>query len=132
MPTTIYVDQKRLRQILINLLSNAVKFTQQGSITFNVELVTDDPLPMPYYPIRFQVEDIGIGIAEENLQKILLPFEQLSHWRNKSAGAGLGLSLTKQLVDMMGGQLHIESTIDKGSRFEIILNLPQVGIEIIE
>jgi len=132
LPTTIYVDQKRLRQILINLLSNAVKFTQQGSITFNVELVTDDPLPMPYYPIRFQVEDTGIGIAEENLQKILLPFEQLSHWRNKSAGAGLGLSLTKQLVDMMGGQLHIESTIDKGSRFEIILNLPQVGIEIIE
>ncbi|EDN65747.1 signal transduction histidine kinase [Beggiatoa sp. PS] len=132
LPTTIYIDKKRLRQILINLLSNAVKFTQQGSITFKVELLANDRLPMPHYLIRFQVEDTGIGIADENLKKILLPFEQVSDWKNKSAGAGLGLFLTKQLVNMMGGKLHIESTVDKGSLFEIILNLPQADTEIIE
>jgi predicted ATPase/signal transduction histidine kinase/serine/threonine protein kinase len=132
LPTSIYVDQKRLRQILINLLSNAVKFTQQGRITFQVELLTDEPLPRSHYPIRFQLEDTGIGIAEEHINKILLPFEQVSDWKNKSEGAGLGLFLTKQLVDMMGGKLHIESTEGQGSRFEIILNLPNANIQILE
>jgi signal transduction histidine kinase len=154
LPTSIYADQKRLRQILANLLSNAVKFTQQGSITFKVELLESKErktekkaspqeeqqieenvakeqlskshlsLPVTHYSIRFQVEDTGIGIAPENFAKILLPFEQMSHWKNKSPGAGLGLSLTNQLVEMMGSKLHIESSLDQGSVFWFILKLP--------
>ncbi|OQW95402.1 MAG: hypothetical protein BWK79_02585 [Beggiatoa sp. IS2] len=116
LPVGVYVDEKRLRQILIHLLSNAVKFTQQGGIIFTVDLCGDK--------IRFQVKDTGVGIAPENLDKIFSPFEKLGNWRNKSTGPGLGLSLTKRLVEIMAGELKIDSVLGQGSTFSVILELP--------
>jgi hypothetical protein len=120
----IWADAKRLRQILIHLLSNAVKFTQQGHIKFQVQSETIME-KRSCYRLRFQVEDTGIGIVPEHLDRIFLPFEQVSDWKHKSEGAGVGLSLTKQLVSLMGGQVQIESQLGKGSKFVVILDFPE-------
>ncbi|MDM8557205.1 AAA family ATPase [Candidatus Parabeggiatoa sp. HSG14] len=134
-PETIIADEKRLRQILIHLLSNAVKFTHQGSIFFKVTSDTSNinkelsKFNLQKIVVHFQVTDTGIGIAKENLAKIFSPFEQVSHWTNKSEGAGLGLSLTKTLVEMMGGKLYVESTLGKGSTFKFTLELEGRGIK---
>lgn len=115
LPLGISSDEKRLRQVLTHLLSNAVKFTQTGEVTMSVMLNEDK--------IRFQVEDTGIGIAPENLEKIFLPFEQVSEWQHKSEGAGLGLSLAKRLVEALEGELQVNSQLGKGSCFWIDLAL---------
>ncbi len=121
LPIVLYGDQKRLRQILVNLLSNAVKFTSQGGIWFKVGYVASE--------LTIVVEDTGIGIASDNLEKIFSPFEQLTDWRNKSAGTGLGLSLARSLLALMNGQLQIESQLGKGSRFSVTVPLPTVSSE---
>lgn len=116
LPTEIDADEKRVRQIIFNLLSNAVKFTPRGKIQFQVDYVDDT--------LKFQVKDTGLGIAPENLDKIFLPFEFLTDWRNKSEGAGLGLTLTQKWVTIMGGELTVDSTLGKGSVFTVILKVP--------
>ncbi|KAB8334525.1 AAA family ATPase [Scytonema tolypothrichoides VB-61278] len=118
LPRLIRADEKRLRQILINLLSNAVKFTEKGSITFTVGYQEDK--------LRFQVEDTGIGIASEQLEEIFLPFQQVGEESRKTEGTGLGLAISRQLVQMMGGELKVKSTLGKGSVFWFDLNLPEV------
>ena len=132
LPTFICADEKRLRQILINLLSNAIKFTERGGITFRVksEKVTEntplsDQNESSQLRFYFQVEDTGIGIAQENLEKIFLPFEQTIDWTNKPEGTGLGLSITQELVEIMEGQLHVESRLGQGSLFWLELVLPE-------
>lgn len=119
LPTGIYADEKRLRQVLINLLGNAVKFTQQGEVR----------LKMAYHEPKmlFQVEDTGPGIAQEDLEKIFLPFQQVGEQYQQVDGTGLGLPITKKLVEMMGGKLQVKSTFGKGSTFWIELNLPVVS-----
>ncbi|MDM8561702.1 ATP-binding protein [Candidatus Parabeggiatoa sp. HSG14] len=119
LPTGIYADEKRLRQILINLLSNAIKFTEQGEVSFKV---SDDN-----NKIHFSVTDTGIGIAEEEIKTIFLPFQQAGDSNYKAQGTGLGLFITKKLVDMMGGEIHIESTLGQGSTFWMMLDLPTVS-----
>ncbi len=111
LPLGISSDEKRLRQILTHLLSNAVKFTQQGEITFTVMSHQNK--------ICFQIADTGCGIIPENLGKIFLPFEQISDWKHKSEGAGLGLSLVKKLVEALDGEIQVESQIDQGSCFKV-------------
>jgi signal transduction histidine kinase len=123
LPGGIVADEKRLRQILLHLLSNAVKFTHRhGHITFQVQ---SEPLPdLPgWYHFHFIITDTGCGIAASDLERIFVPFEQVSDWRQKSAGAGLGLSLTKQLVELMGGQLEVSSQVGQGSIFTVHLAL---------
>ncbi len=130
LPTFICADEKRLRQILINLLSNAIKFTERGGITFRVKCekvkenneLSEHTSQLRFY---FQVEDTGIGIAQENLEKIFLPFEQTIDWTNKPEGTGLGLSITQELVEIMGGQLHVESRLGQGSLFGLELVFPE-------
>jgi PAS domain S-box-containing protein len=119
LPVGIRADEKRLRQILINLLGNAVKFTQHGGVT----------LKMGYHNgnIRFQVEDTGVGIAAADLEKIFEPFQQVGDQKYQAEGTGLGLPITKKLVEMMGGELHVESTLGKGSAFWMALELPEVS-----
>jgi len=117
LPLGIRSDEKRLRQILINLLGNAVKFTEQGGI--NLKIGLDEG------KIRFQVEDTGPGIAAEDLEKIFLPFHQVGDQRHTVEGTGLGLSITKKLVEMMGGELHVESVLGRGSKFWISLKLEE-------
>ncbi|MDM8559615.1 response regulator [Candidatus Parabeggiatoa sp. HSG14] len=138
LPSIIYADEKRLRQILINLLSNAVKFTKIGGVTLKIGLQkrqdSNSRLHLNTKPcssgschsILFQVEDTGIGIAAEELDKIFLPFQQQQIGDLKYCkveGLGLGLSITKKLVETMGGTLHVESTLGQSSLFWTVLDL---------
>ncbi|BAY27323.1 ATP-binding region ATPase domain protein [Calothrix sp. NIES-2100] len=118
-PKIVRADEKRLRQVLINLLSNAVKFTEKGSVKFQVGYHGEK--------LRFQVEDTGIGIAEEQLEEIFLPFKQVGEDSRKTEGTGLGLAISRQLVQMMGGELKVKSTLGKGSVFWLDLDLAEVG-----
>ena len=126
LPNGIYADEKRLRQILLNLLSNAVKFTDRGEVKLTVELV-DAKIAEPnaeqlfssvnYQTFRFVVQDTGIGIDSEQLARIFKPFEQLGDSQRQAAGTGLGLNITKQLIEMMGGKLEVTSQLNQGSTF---------------
>jgi PAS domain S-box-containing protein len=118
LPIAVHVDETRLRQVLINLLGNAIKFTDHGQVTFKVTPYGDK--------IRFQVEDTGQGIAPDELETIFQPFQQVGHQKYKSEGTGLGLPISKKLVDMMGGILQVKSTLGKGSWFWFDLALPEV------
>lgn len=121
LPMMIHADEKRLRQILINLLSNAIKFTTQGGVYLKVGLSHQSP-----GKVCFQVEDTGVGMAPEQLEQIFLPFQQVGDPHLQAEGTGLGLSIAKKLVEMMGGQLQVESGLGKGSIFWTQLNLPEV------
>jgi signal transduction histidine kinase/FixJ family two-component response regulator len=121
LPKFIRADEKRLRQVLINLLSNAVKFTEKGSITFKVGYQEGK--------LRFEVEDTGIGIASDQLEEIFLPFQQVGEESRKTEGTGLGLAISRQLVQMMGGELKVNSTLGKGSVFWLDLDLPEASQE---
>ncbi|MEH1959655.1 MAG: ATP-binding protein [Nostoc sp.] len=119
LPTGVHVDAKRLRQVLLNLLGNAIKFTDEGKVTFKVEVI--DQLPADgetvKYRIRLSVEDTGIGITPAELGKIFLPFEQVGEKKRQTEGTGLGLAITRQLVQMMGSDIHLKSQIGQGSTF---------------
>ncbi len=129
LPVGISADEKRLRQVLINLLSNAVKFTDRGGITFKIksERLHDDQKDSSagLVQLSFEVIDTGLGIAETHLNRIFLPFEQVRDWKQKTAGLGLGLSITQKLVELMGGKLSVESTLGKGSKFWCNLTFPE-------
>lgn len=107
-----------MRQALINLLGNAVKFTETGGVAFKVGYQEGR--------IRFQVEDTGIGMAPEQLEEIFLPFQQVGDCNRKAEGTGLGLAITRQLVQLMGGEIQVKSTLGKGSIFFFDLDLPEV------
>ncbi|HEY9738412.1 MAG TPA: ATP-binding protein [Trichocoleus sp.] len=125
LPDGIQADEKRLRQILLNLLSNAIKFTSQGQVTFRV---SSSSLPAPdeiaLYRLRFEISDTGIGIAPDHLEQVFQPFEQVGDYARRAEGTGLGLTITQKLVTLMGGQLHVESTLGQGSRFWFEVDLP--------
>lgn len=125
LPTIVNVDETRLRQILINLLGNAIKFTEQGSVTFKVSAIQTPN--SKHWKIRFLVSDTGIGIAQPELSQIFLPFQQVGERNYQEPGTGLGLTLTQKLVEMMGGQLHVESSLEKGSTFWIEIDSPEVS-----
>ena len=108
-------DANRLRQVLINLCGNAVKFTHQGGIKVNTQLLN---LSSGSAHLRFEVEDTGIGIAPEVLAELFKPFTQADESITRQfGGAGLGLSISKRLVELMGGRLGAISQIEKGSTF---------------
>jgi signal transduction histidine kinase/DNA-binding response OmpR family regulator len=110
----IYADEKRLRQILINLLGNAIKFTDKGSVTFGVEVIE---VRENQHKIRFRVEDTGVGMVPEQLEKIFLPFEQVGDKKKQTEGSGLGLAISQQIAILMGSTLEVESKLGKGSVF---------------
>ena len=129
LPRAVWVDSKRLRQILINLLGNAIKFTDTGGITFTVaaSAVSDtDNLrdTASYSLIRFSVFDTGSGINSTDINTAFDPFRQVGSAPTHVGGTGLGLSISKNLVSQMGGQLQVESILDQGSRFWFEINLP--------
>lgn len=119
LPIGVKADEKRLRQALINLLGNAVKFTETGGVAFKVGYQEGK--------IRFQVEDTGIGMAPEQLEEIFLPFQQVGDHNRKAEGTGLGLAITRQLVQMMGGEIQVKSNLGKGSVFFFDLDLSEVS-----
>jgi signal transduction histidine kinase len=117
LPDFVIGDEKKLSQILINLLNNAVKFTHRGKITFKVEKKDKKLL--------FSVEDTGIGIEDEKKEDIFSPFKQLSDCFRKTEGTGLGLTISRNLVKLMGGDLQVESIYGKGSKFWFEIELPE-------
>ncbi|NET56071.1 MAG: response regulator [Symploca sp. SIO2E6] len=130
LPLTIYADEKRLRQALINLLSNAIKFTDTGSVIFEISVIsmkaiTNNQQPITNNKIRFQIEDTGVGIRAEEIDKIFEPFEQVGDKNSKAEGTGLGLTITQKIVALMGSKLQVESTVEVGSTFWFDLELSQ-------
>ena len=106
-------DERRMEQILLNLLNNSIKFTEKGEITIICKKKNTD--------IMIAVKDTGIGISNEDKNKLFKPFHQLnSSTVKKYEGTGLGLSITKKLVEMMKGEIIVESEIGRGSTFTII------------
>jgi signal transduction histidine kinase/response regulator RpfG family c-di-GMP phosphodiesterase len=113
----VQADRQRLKQVLLNLLSNAIKFNRSnGTVVLRCEEIQDGRL-------RIEVEDTGSGIDEDGLKKIFTPFERLSADRNAIGGTGLGLALSKRMIEAMGGAIGVESTVGTGSRFHFELSL---------
>ncbi len=133
-PTALFGDEVRIRQVVNNLLSNAIKYTNEGSITLSVrsEKLSVDPIQggnSKQVKLFIQVKDTGIGIREKDREKLFNDFVRLDEKRNRNIeGTGLGLNLTKQLLDMMGGSIEVESTYGEGSVFTVCL-LQQVSDE---
>lgn len=128
LPTGIVADEKRLRQALINLLGNAIKFTEQGSVTLIVksqcmatECVKSERAEAESltqcHRLRFQVQDTGVGMSQDEVKKIFLPFEQVGSTQKQLEGTGLGLAITHKIVDMMGATLSLESKPGQGTTF---------------
>jgi signal transduction histidine kinase/CheY-like chemotaxis protein len=117
LPLGIHADEKRLRQVLINLLGNAIKFTDNGKVTFKVNVISQEKQQMTNYKIRFQVEDTGIGMTEEQIENIFLPFKQVGDFTRQAEGTGLGLAISQQIVRLMGSTLEVQSQLGKGSVF---------------
>ncbi|MDB5459599.1 MAG: multi-sensor hybrid histidine kinase [Caulobacteraceae bacterium] len=108
-------DPTRLRQVLLNLLGNAIKFTESGGVSLKVEPDADSSVPTA---LRFTVSDTGIGIAEEKLDRVFERFTQAdSSTTRRFGGSGLGLTISKRLVELMGGRIWVQSEVDKGSMF---------------
>ncbi len=122
-PMGVRGDEKRLRQILLNLLGNAVKFTEKGGVVLKVGY---DESSKNSRLLRFQVEDTGRGIPEDELREIFQPFQQVGNVGRSVEGTGLGLSITKQLVALMGGELGVSSVLGQGSTFWFTVDLPAV------
>lgn len=121
LPDFVLADEKRLRQVLLNLLGNAVKFTDRGSVTLTVGVPQKRTGSVQ---LSFSVRDTGVGMSAEQLPAIFQPFEQVGATQRRSGGTGLGLSISRQLVEMMGGQVQVESTPGKGSLFWFAIDLP--------
>jgi len=113
-PRCLYGDDVRLRQVLINVLSNAIKFTDEGFVRLTIAVMDAS--------IRFDIEDTGIGIRQEDMPMLFDAFTQADTRKNaKKKGTGLGLSITKTLLEMMGGKITVESVYGRGSIFHIII-----------
>ncbi|MEG4293900.1 PAS domain S-box protein [Microcoleus sp. C2C3] len=118
LPIGICADEKRLRQVLINLLSNAIKFTDEGSVTFIVSFAAEGK-------IRFEIRDTGTGIAQDQLQAIFQPFEQVGDRRRQTEGTGLGLAISQRIVELMGSTIQVQSEMNVGSIFWFDANISQ-------
>ncbi|WP_226582641.1 AAA family ATPase [Microseira wollei] len=137
-PQHIRTDEVKLRQVLINLLSNAIKFTSSGGVSVRVGLVipnessplipptrgedkensTNYQLPITNYRLRFEVEDTGCGIAPEELETLFEAFVQTKAGKESQEGTGLGLTISRKFVEMMGGEMTVSSQVGKGSIFK--------------
>ncbi|HLO87412.1 MAG TPA: response regulator [Nostocaceae cyanobacterium] len=135
LPAGLEVDDKRLRQVLINMLGNAIKFTDKGKVIFKVDQVEKQQLSTPIeentsvlspeiITICFQVIDTGIGMSPESLNKIFLPFEQVSDGKRQAEGTGLGLAISQKIVSLMGSEIKVESQLGVGSKFYFQVDFP--------
>jgi PAS domain S-box-containing protein len=128
LPAQIMGDVHRLRQVLLNLCSNAVKFTERGSVTLRVEPDRGWPCEPGRMRVRFEVEDTGVGLSAEQVQRVFQPFMQAdASTTRKHGGTGLGLSISRQLVELMGGSLSVRSTPGQGSTFGFSIDVALAG-----
>lgn len=124
LPEFIRTDEKRLRQILINVLSNAIKYTEKGSVSLKLRYRSE--------VAEFIVKDTGEGIAPENLEKIFRPFERVRRPGSTATGTGLGLTITRLLTEIMGGDIAVTSAPSEGSTFKVSLMLPSLTTALVE
>ncbi len=124
LPGRLFGDSNRIRQILLNLLTNAVKFTNKGSVTLRIRWEEDRSYSDPRGILIISVADTGIGISEENMQKLFTAFGQVNTRKNRNVeGTGLGLAISKSLSEQMGGSIEVESKEGVGSEFRV--RIPQ-------
>ena len=115
LPDHFVGDPLRLRQVLLNLLGNGVKFTNHGEVVLRVEEIESTPAKLV---LRFTIRDTGLGINEEVRKLLFLPFTQAdTSTTRRFGGTGLGLAISQRLVQLMGGQIEVESQVGEGSRF---------------
>ena len=117
LPTTVLGDEIKLYQILMNILSNAVKYTKKGSINFIIESAVFGNK----VTLTFKVKDTGIGIKKSDNEKLFRKFERLDQEQSDIQGTGLGLTITKKLLDLMGGKISFESVYQQGTTFTIVV-----------
>jgi signal transduction histidine kinase/DNA-binding NarL/FixJ family response regulator len=122
LPQYIETDVRKLRQILVNLLGNAIKYTGKGGVTLRIALkegtdTTSVAKPTSMARLEFEIEDTGIGIASEDTQRIFEPFVQVNPGRSAREGTGLGLTLSRMFVELLGGEITIRSQVGRGSLF---------------
>ena len=144
LPTGVNADEKRLRQVLINLIGNAIKFTDNGGVIFKVDTIKtitsktlatanqnienkDITNPLPTCNLRFQIEDTGVGMSPEQLEKIFQPFEQVGDVGKRPDGTGLGLTISQRITTLMGSQIKVQSRCGEGSIFSLDLTMPIVN-----
>jgi len=120
-PKVLFGDEVRIKQIITNILTNAVKYTEKGSVTFSIDyekMVTEPE----YVTLKVSVKDTGIGIKPEDMKKLFEEFERIEEQRNRNVeGTGLGMNITKTLLEMMGSSLHVDSVYGEGSVFSFDL-----------
>jgi len=121
LPETVVADERRLRQVLLNLLGNAIKFTDQGTVTLRASAEAKGPAQVL---LRLEVEDTGVGMRPDDMERIFEPFEQVGDVQRRSGGTGLGLAITRALVNDMSGQVQVSSEFGRGTRFRVELPLP--------
>ncbi len=118
-PSELFGDDTRINQVLMNLLTNAVKYTEKGSVTLSVRELSREK---DNIRLRYEISDTGIGIRQEDMKKLFESFERLDVVRNRNIeGTGLGMTITRRLLELMGSELKVESTYGKGSSFSFEL-----------
>lgn len=125
-PYTLKGDPLRLKQILINLIGNSIKFTDQGHIKLSVKVIESSNQD---YVLSFSVEDTGIGIPDDKLDSIFSSFTQLGYDVSKPEGTGLGLTITKQLVELQGGTITLKSKVGEGTVFKVVLKYRKEDVQ---
>ena len=126
LPTGVFGDEKRLRQVLLNLLGNAVKFTEKGGVVFAVDVIKSwESSTQNLFRIRFRVEDTGPGMTPAQVKKIFIPFEQVGELKKQSEGTGLGLAIGQKIVGLMQSEIAIDSRAGVGSIFSFEVELPE-------
>ncbi|HAX80373.1 MAG TPA: histidine kinase [Cyanobacteria bacterium UBA11372] len=123
-PRYIRTDEVKLRQVLINLISNAIKFTEEGGVSVRAGIgnpITNYQLPITHYQLNFEVQDTGFGIAPAELEKLFEAFVQTEAGKQAHEGTGLGLSISRKFVELMGGEILVNSTVGKGTTFKFYI-----------
>src|SRR6185437_6199858 len=126
-PPTIETDEQRLQQVLKNLLSNAFKFTEQGDVKLRIGVAegrqfASEALSRAEAVLEFAVTDTGVGIAHDKLRLIFEAFQQADGTTSRRyGGTGLGLSISREIARLLGGEIHVESAVDEGSKFTLFL-----------
>ncbi len=124
-PRYLYADKNKIRQILINLLSNAMKFTETGTITLAVKPHIDKQLN-GMCKLEMKVADTGVGIAKDELQRLFEPYQQTASGEQSNTGSGLGMVITREIVQLMDGQIEVQSEWGKGTTFAVTIKAKEV------